>query len=164
MLQAGRERKPEGFPGLVARLGSWTAIRDPFKHCVWVRVEPHLLGQPCGPGWLGHRRYLLRAAPPVAERVQATIGRDPVQPGAERGSLLEAAQAPPGREQRLLHDVLGILQGPKKSVAVQMKLSSVGLDQLPKCGLVARSGTAELTLAHVDITDQRFATNSHHSY
>ena len=44
MLQAGRERKPEGFSGLVARLGPWSAIREAFEHRVWVRVEPHLLG------------------------------------------------------------------------------------------------------------------------
>ena len=106
----------------------------------------------------------MRLPPTVAERVQAAIGRDPIQPGAKRGSLLEAAQAPPCREQRLLHDVLGILQGPKKSVAVQMKLSSVRLDQLAECGLVAWSDIAEATLAHACITDQRLPINSHHSY
>src|SRR5262249_47923956 len=143
---------------LVARLGARIAVRNAFEECVRVGVEPHRLSHSCGPGWFGHRWYLLGAAPPVAEHVQAAVGGDAVQPGAERGSFFEAAQAAPGRDERLLHDVLGILERPEKPVAVHMELSSVGLDQLPKHGLVAGSRTAERSTAQVRVTRHRLPT------
>jgi len=46
---------------------------------------------------------------------------------------------------------------------MQMELSSIGLDQLSECGLVACSGSAYVTRAHARIIDQRLRTNSHHS-
>jgi hypothetical protein len=44
----------------------------------------------------------LRAAVALAQRVEAAVGGDRVQPGAQRGAALELLQAPPGRQRRLL--------------------------------------------------------------
>ena len=94
VLQRGRECQPHGLSGFVARRRPSGGIGDPFEQHVRVWVEPRRLGHPGRLGRLGHRRYLLWAALAVAERVQAAIGGDPVQPGAERGALLEAASSP----------------------------------------------------------------------
>ena len=37
-----------------------------------------------------------------------------------------------GRQQRLLHYFLGVVERPEDSVAVQVELPPVGLDQLPE--------------------------------
>ena len=58
---------------------------------------------------------LVRPARGVAQRVQAAVGRDPVQPGAQRGAALEAVEPAPGGQQRLLHDVLGVLDASRAS-------------------------------------------------
>src|SRR6516165_11706630 len=137
VLQRGREREPHGLPRRVTRLRPRGGTADPLKQYVGVRVEPHRLGHPGGLWRFGHRRYLPWAALAVAERVQAAIGGDPVQPGPERGALLEAGQPVPCRQQRLLQYFLGVVERPKDSVAVQMQLPPVRLDQRGECQLVA---------------------------
>src|SRR4030095_456713 len=57
---------------------------------------------------------------------------DAIQPGADRRPLLEAGEAEPGRQQSLLHRVLGVLQRTEHAVAVQLQLAPVGLDQRRK--------------------------------
>src|SRR5215469_7072136 len=47
--------------------------------------------------------------------VEATVGGDPVEPGAERGAFLEPSEALPGGQQRVLHGVLAILEGIRAS-------------------------------------------------
>ena len=58
---------------------------------------------------------------------ETVVGRDPVQPGAQRGPPLEALEPAPGRDQRLLQLVLGVLQRAEDPVAVQPQLGPVGL-------------------------------------
>src|SRR5919206_468470 len=40
VLEACRERQPDSFSGLVARLGPRSTIREPCQQCVRVGVEP----------------------------------------------------------------------------------------------------------------------------
>src|SRR5262249_1842269 len=82
-------------------------------------------GQEARPGRLGPR-----PAAAGAQRVQAPVGRDPVQPGAQRRPLLVLAEPPPGGQQRLLQAVRGGLDRPEDPVAVQLKLAAVRRGEL----------------------------------
>jgi hypothetical protein len=75
-------------------------------------------------------------ARPGTQRVQAAVGRDPVEPGAHGGPALERLEVPPGREQRLLHHVLGVLQRTEDAVAVQLQLAPAEFGELAKRLLV----------------------------
>src|SRR4051794_40646220 len=93
-----------------------------------------------GLGRRGHGRYLLWAARSVAQRVQAPVRGDPVEPRAHRGSVLEGLEPPPSRQQRLLNEVLGVLNGAEDPVAVDLQLPPVGIGELSKRILVTRPG------------------------
>jgi hypothetical protein len=75
-----------------------------------------------------------------AQGVQAAVGGDPVQPGADRRALLETGQPAPGRQQRLLKRVLGVLGGAKNPVAMDLQLVLIGVHQLPERVLVPGPG------------------------
>ena len=66
------------------------------------------------------RAELHRAHPAcaIAERVQAHPGGDAVEPGLQRRALLEAVQAAPGPDERLLHRVVRLLGRAEHPVAV----------------------------------------------
>ena len=66
------------------------------------------------------RAEVHRPRAPLAafEHVQADVGGDPVEPGAQRRPALEAVEAAPGADQRLLHRVLGLERGPEHPIAV----------------------------------------------
>ena len=83
-----------------------------------------------------------RPAPAVAQEVQAAVGGDPVQPGAHRRTLLEAVEAAPRGEQRLLHEILGVLEGADDPVAVQLQLAAVALERLGGHPIARRSSSA----------------------
>ena len=51
--------------------------------------------------------------------------------------MLERLPIPPGAEERLLDDVLGILERAEHPVAVHLQLGPVALDEPGKRGLVA---------------------------
>ena len=76
----------------------------------------------------------------VAQRVQAAVGRDRVQPGAQRRASLELLEPAPGRQQRLLEQVLGVLQRAEDPVAVELELAPVGLGQLARTPPRRRAG------------------------
>src|SRR5215467_227434 len=61
-------------------------------------------------GW--HSPAPARGSP----RVQAAGGDHPVQPSAERGAPLETGQALPGRQQRILQRVLGVVDRTQEPV------------------------------------------------
>jgi hypothetical protein len=89
-------------------------------------------------GGRGHECFLHHGpAPALAERVEAAVRRDPVQPRAQRGALLEAAEPAPGGEQRLLDEILGVLHRAEHPVAVQLELAPVRFDQRRERALVA---------------------------
>ena len=57
-------------------------------------------------------------------------------------------QSAPGGDQRLLQLVLGILERTEDSVAVQLQLPPVRVDQLAEGGFVAGAGADERVSAH----------------
>ena len=116
---------------------------DPLEQHVGVGLEPDRLGAAGGLGRLDHRGHLARSAGAGAQRVQAAVGRDAVEPGAQRGSPLEAVESAPGSQERLLQQVLGVLQRADDPVAVHLQLAPVGVGELAKRVLVARPGTGE---------------------
>ena len=59
-----------------------------------------------------------RAARAVVQRVQAHVGRDPVQPRAQRRALVEAFEAAPGADHGLLHRVVRVGGRTQHAVAV----------------------------------------------
>jgi hypothetical protein len=153
MLQRGHEREPDRLPRLVARLRPGGRVGESVDQGVGVGLEPDRLDCAGGLGRLDHRWDLLWAAAAVAKRVQTAIGCDPVEPGAQGGAPLEALQPAPGRQQRFLGGVLGILQRAEDSVAMQLQLPAVRLDQHSEGMLVARAGPLEGVPAHDRMPD-----------
>jgi hypothetical protein len=145
VLQRRHERQAHGLAGLVARLGSGRPIGHAVQERVRVRLQPHRLDAATRLGQLARGVPWRRPRPPRrrAQRVQAPIRRDPVQPRAQRGSRLVAIQAAPRGEQGLLHQVLGVLHRPDDPVAVQLQLAPVGIGQLPERVLVPSASARE---------------------
>ena len=56
-----------------------------------------------------HRRLLLLAPLARPDQVQRAVGGNPVKPGAEGGAAVEFPDPPVGPQERLLHQVFGIL-------------------------------------------------------
>ena len=63
-----------------------------------------------------------------AEHVEADVGRDAVEPGAEGGATLEAVERPPRAEHRLLDGVLGLEGGAEHPVAVGGELDAMAVE------------------------------------
>ena len=72
-----------------------------------------------------------RAGPALwrAEHVEADVGRDPVQPRAERRATLEPVEVPPRADHRLLDGVLGLEGRPEHPVAVAGELDPMGFEE-----------------------------------
>jgi hypothetical protein len=113
---------------------------------VRVRVQPQRLDVVCWLERVPHRRDLPGAARTRAQRVEAAVGRDPVEPRAHRGAPLERLDAAPRGQERLLHHVLGVLHRADDAVAVQLQLAPVGLGQRAKRLLVAGTRPPERCL------------------
>jgi hypothetical protein len=148
VLDGGDERQRDRLLGLVSRLGTGGKVRRPLEQEIRVGLEPDGLGPA---GWLGRLERRLgrrRAARAVAERVQAAVGRDAVEPCAQRGPPLKLTEPAPGREQRLLKHVLGILHGAEHPVAVQLQLTPEGIGELAERLLVSRLGPAQHQVRH----------------
>ena len=131
-LQGGHERQRDGFGLLVAGLRAGRHAGRVLQQGVGKRLEPDDLAEPGRLGRFDPGDVPLLGGPPAgrAACVQAPVGGDPVQPGAERGALLEPGEALPGGQQRVLHGVLGVLQGAEHPVAVHLQLPPVRLGQL----------------------------------
>ena len=106
---------------------------------VGIRLEPDDLAEPGRLGRFdaGHVPLLGRASAGRAARVEAPVGGDPVEPGAQRGASLEPAEALPGGQQRVLQGVLGVLERSEHPVAVHLQLPPVRLGQLAERVAVA---------------------------
>jgi hypothetical protein len=76
--------------------------------------------------------------------VQAGIGRDFVQPGPEIERAHKGVQRAPGAQERLLHQVLGVVQRAQHAIAVHQQLAAIGLAQQLKRLLVAGFGSGQL--------------------
>ena len=111
------------------------------------RLEPAARRERPQPDALDHRllvvdrQHALRAA---GDRVQAGVGRDPVQPRARRAAALEAVEPAPRTQQRVLQRVLGVLDGAEHPVAVRLQLAAMRLDEAP----VGRFVVGECGRAH----------------
>ena len=68
---------------------------------------------------------------PALEAVEAEVGRDPVQPGPERHRAVEGEGRPtaPGVKERLLNEILGVLERAEHPVAMHPQLPTVPLEQ-----------------------------------
>ena len=118
---------------VVADLRTERRVGRPLvEKAVRKRIEPRHLAEPGRLGRLhaGNVPRLGRAPARRPARVEASVGSDPIEPGAERGAPLEALEALPRRQQRLLEGVLGILETSQHPVAMHVKLTAVGLGQL----------------------------------
>ena len=97
-LQSGHEGQRNRFGLLVACLGSERDLHDTLEERVWIRLEPHDFAEPGRLGWfnLWHVPLLGRTSVGRAKRIETSVGGDPVEPGADRGSALKLPQALPG--------------------------------------------------------------------
>ena len=77
----------------------------------------------------GHLAVVGRRARALGERVQAGVGRDPVQPGAQRRPPGVGLAEAPGAQERLLREVLGLVERAEHPVAVDLQLAAVALGQ-----------------------------------
>jgi len=152
-LQRGHERERDGLRLLEAGL---RAVGRPLEQGVGQRFEPDDLTEP---GRL--RRFDVRHVPLLggapagrAARVEALVGGDPVEPRPHRGAPLEPGQAPPGGQQRVLHGVLGVLDGAEHPVAVHQQLPPVRLGQLAERVTVADPGPRHQLATHPRVTSE----------
>ena len=131
-LQCAHEGQGDGFGLLVAGLGAERHVDRPLEEGVGKWLEPYQFTEPgrFGRFNLGHVPLPGRASARRPTRVEAPVGGDPVEPGADRGASLESSEALPGGQQRVLEGVLGVLQGTEHPVAVHLQLSTVRLGQL----------------------------------
>ena len=122
----------------VAGLGAERSV-GALEEGVGIRLEPDDFAEPVGSGGstAGMSHSLAGRRLADRTRVQAAVGGDPVEPGADRGASLEPSEALPGGQQRLLQGVLGVLERAEHPVAVHLQLSTVGLGQLAERVAVA---------------------------
>ena len=119
LLHRGQERELHALPQRVPRRGVGHGRREPLEPLVGERLDG------------------LGPARPALELVEAGVRRDPVQPGVHGGAALEPLERPPGAQQRLLHEVLGVVDRAEHPVAVDLQRVAVGLHELPERALVA---------------------------
>src|SRR5207247_897711 len=110
--------------------------------------EPGHLAEPGRLGRRGPGRHRPLPAAGRAPHVQAARRGDPVQPGPDRGAPLEPAQPLPGRQQRVLHGVLGILHRTEHPVAVHLQFPLVRADEPAERVLVARARQVDQVRRH----------------
>jgi len=121
-LKSGHEGQGDGFGLLVAGLGAERHVDRPLEEGVGEWLEPYDLAEPgrLGRFNLGHVPLPGGASAGRPTRVEAPVGGDAVEPGADRGAALEPSEALPGGKQRVLEGVLGILEGSEHAVAVHL--------------------------------------------
>ena len=133
MLQRGDERELDALALLVAGVRAGERVVE-RQLGVRVRLDPHRFGERnagavvrVGGRPVVDRQHQLG---PALDRLQADVGRDRVQPRAQRAAAFEGLQPPPRAQQRLLQRVLRILRGAEHPVAVGAQLGPERLDAL----------------------------------
>ena len=136
---SARASCPRRAEGLISGLRAVRAVREPCQERIRVGLQPGDLTEPARfrQGQARWRPAGLRAAARRPQRVQAAVCRDLVQPGAQRGTLLEAGQVLPSGQQLLLQRVLGVLQRTEQPVAVRLQLTPVRCDELTERVMVS---------------------------
>jgi hypothetical protein len=143
-LQGGDEGQFDRLGGLVAGLWARCGVGDAFEQVIGVGLQPCDLAAAGGiRGAERGDRLGRNPAAGTAQRVEALVGRDAVQPGAQGRALLEPGQPAPGREQRLLQQVLGVVQRAEYPVAVHLNFAPVRIGEFAERVLIAVSGTPE---------------------
>src|SRR5258708_3024106 len=71
--------------------------------------------------------------------VETRVRRDAVEPGPNHGSSFEAGPPLPCSKQRLLHQVLRLIERPEHAIAVQVKLFPIRLGESGESGLISRA-------------------------
>jgi hypothetical protein len=140
-LQGRHEGQGDRFGPFVADLRARRHVDHTLEDCVGNRLEPHDFTEACRLGrfHIGHVPLLGGASAGQATHVQAPVGGDPIKPRAERSASLESSDALPCGQQRFLHRVLRVLEGPEYAVAVHQQLATVRPSQLPERLAVAGS-------------------------
>jgi hypothetical protein len=146
VLQGRDERELDGLTLLVASLGGGVSVLQP-DGLVRVGLHPDRLSErfPRFVAGVGGMTVLDREASPApsCQRVEADVGRDPVQPGAQQLMALEPRQRPPGPQQGLLEGVVGVEQRAEHPVAVGVERRPVGLDEAAERVLVPLADSVE---------------------
>src|SRR5260370_7215498 len=75
--------------------------------------------------------------------VKGGVGRNAVEPGANRGPSLESGPALPRPQQGLLHQVFRVIERAQHPVAMHVELTSIRLCESRERSLIARSHTRE---------------------
>ena len=119
--RAGSTRRAGGRAGTGSRSGTRAPSPRAARSAPRDRTPARRSARRARRGRL-HGRGPARAA---LELVQAGVGRDPVEPGLDRRAALEALEPAPGAQQRLLHDVLGVLGRAEHPVAVDLEGAAV---------------------------------------
>ena len=172
MLERGDERELHGLALLVPGLRDGVSVLE-LELLVGVRIDPAVhdlrgIGPHRSLGGGGSfkvdRQHPLR---PPADDVEADVGRDPIQPRAERAPAVEAGQAPPRPEHGVLENVFGVVERAEHPVAVGMELRSVRGDEAPKRLLIAAASRSQQfrlldrrSHRHLTRSDSRSEANS----
>ena len=136
VLERGDERELDALALLVGEAGVAGRARP-------TAARRHRLAEPVvrvGGRAVVDREHEL--GPPLDEP-QAGVGRDRVEPRAQRAAALEPRQPAPRAEQRLLQRVLGVLDRAEHPVAVGVQLGAVRRDEPLEGGLVAAARGVE---------------------
>ena len=131
-LEGSHERQGDGLACLDTGIGTGCSVLDPLEEQIGVGLQPHHLAGGVRLGVGAYRHGDFRGLTPAsgAESHEAAVGRDPVQPRANRRPGFEPGDVLPGGEERLLDGVLSVLGRAEDAVAVQLQLTPVFLDQL----------------------------------
>jgi hypothetical protein len=150
-LQGGHEGERDGLDRLVAGLRARWAVGKPVEEDVGAGFQPDHLAEPGRLQRLNAGDRPVHAGPAAggSERVEAAVGRHPVQPGAQRGSFLETGETLPGGQQRVLEGVFRVLHRAKDPVAVDLELATVRVGELTKRVPVAGSGPGDQLHCHL---------------
>ncbi len=145
VLEGRDEGQLDRLAALVAGVGTDQPVLE-LELVVGIRLDPDGLGDRHSrlTEGIGARPEIDRMDPlsvAPSDRVQAGVGGDRVEPGAQGAAALEALDRAPGAKHRLLKSVLGIVEGTEHPVAVSAEFTPVGLhDQLESALVLAPGG------------------------
>jgi hypothetical protein len=117
------------------------ARRHLLQQAIWKGLQPRDLHRRFGVvRWLECRRPKVgrHDTPwPTSERGQTDVRGDAIEPGPNERAAVESGPAAPRAHERLLHQVLGLLERAEHAVAMHEKLPSIAFDERGKRRLVS---------------------------
>jgi len=120
-----------GFAGLVARFRAGLVVSEVRELRVRIRLQPGQLGGgpagrlPVGGRAFGQLENAMRARPRL-DGVEAAVGRDRIEPAARRAAPVELRPRAPGLEERLLDEIVRLVERAHHPVAVKLERAAVG--------------------------------------